>query len=59
MEKLMPCPFCGCENKNKIIGKNFIGEYRVEHFCKFTILSRKFHKSEKEAINEWNSRIVN
>ena len=59
MEKIKPCPFCGCERKNKIIGTNYIGEYRTEHFCKFTILGRKFHKGEGEAIKEWNSRIGN
>lgn len=59
MEELKPCPFCGCNRKTKIIAKNFIGEHRVEHFCRFTILSRKFHKSEEEAIKEWNSRIAN
>lgn len=59
MKKIKPCPFCGCKRKNKIIETNYRGEYRTEHFCKFTILGQKFHKSEEEAIKEWNSRIGN
>lgn len=56
MPELKPCPFCGKKDKRLIIGENFLGEYRVEHFCTFTILGRKFYRSEENAIDEWNRR---
>lgn len=55
--KLKPCPFCGKYGKRSIIGHNFLNEYRVEHICRdFSVLGRKWHKSEEKAISEWNSR---
>lgn len=54
--ELKPCPFCGEKRQKMIINKTLMGEYRVEHFCVFTILSRKFHRKIEDAIDEWNSR---
>lgn len=55
--KLKPCPFCGEKRKRNLIVKNFIYEYRVEHFCKnFSILGA-FYKTEQEAIEAWNRRV--
>ena len=57
--ELKPCPFCGEKRKRNLIGNNFMGEYRAEHFCKcFTILG-KFYKTEQQAIEAWNRRVSN
>lgn len=54
--ELKPCPFCKEKRQKMIISKNFLGEYRVEHFCVFTILGRTYHRKIEDAIAEWNRR---